>query len=121
MILASLLMVTRIWDAAPHNAFTDLIRFQGQWFCAFREGEKHVSPDGSIRVITSKDGKAWTSAARVSLPELDLRDPKLTVTPRGELMLTTAAADRPKEPVSHQSMVLVFEGRTELGRSGESR
>ena len=105
MILASLLMVARIWDAAPHNAFTDLIRYRGEWVCAFREGSRHVSPDGAIRVITSRDGKQWSSAARLSLPALDLRDPKLTVTPRGELMLTTAAADRPKEPVSHQSMV----------------
>ena len=104
MILASLVLVTRIWDSAPHNAFTDLIRFENQWFCAFREGEKHVSVDGAIRVISSTDGKTWTSAARISLPELDLRDPKLTITPKGELMLTTAAADRPKVPVSHQSM-----------------
>ena len=35
--------VARIWDQAPHNAFTDLIRHDGQWYCAFREGEGHVS------------------------------------------------------------------------------
>ncbi len=53
----------RIWDQAPHNAFTDLIRFKGEWFFVFREGQGHVSPDGALRVITSKDGKAWASAA----------------------------------------------------------
>ena len=28
----------RIWDFAPHNAFTDLVRFGGVWYCTFREG-----------------------------------------------------------------------------------
>ena len=36
----------KIWDAAPHNAFTDLAHFRGRWFCVFREGRSHVSPDG---------------------------------------------------------------------------
>ena len=49
--------VQRIWDKAPHNAFTDLIRHKDLWYCVFREGSGHVSPDGSLRVITSVDGK----------------------------------------------------------------
>jgi hypothetical protein len=44
----------RIWDKAPHNAFTDLIRFQDRWYCVFREGKGHVSPDGALRVITRR-------------------------------------------------------------------
>ena len=36
----------RIWNQAPHNAFTDLVRFKDRWFCVFREGKGHVSPDG---------------------------------------------------------------------------
>src|SRR6266536_689863 len=58
-----LLEVRRIWDRAPHNAFTDLVRFKGRWFCVFREGAAHVSPDGALRVITSKNSRDWTSAA----------------------------------------------------------
>src|SRR5436189_4400788 len=53
--------VRKIWERAPHNAFTDLARFKGKWFCVFREGAAHVSPDGALRVITSKDGKDWVS------------------------------------------------------------
>jgi len=34
----------RIWGKAPHNAFTDLIRFKDRWYCVFREGKGHVSP-----------------------------------------------------------------------------
>jgi hypothetical protein len=32
------------------------VRFRGEWFCVFREGKAHVSPDGALRIITSKDG-----------------------------------------------------------------
>ena len=82
---------TRIWDTAPHSAFTDIIRHKGRWICTFREGRGHVSSDGSIRVISSKDGKKWESLAELKQPNLDLRDPKITHTPSGELMLTAAA------------------------------
>ncbi|MFA5418016.1 MAG: hypothetical protein WC341_06115, partial [Bacteroidales bacterium] len=30
--------VRMIWSGAPHNAFTDIIRYNNQFFCAFREG-----------------------------------------------------------------------------------
>jgi hypothetical protein len=49
---AEIVEVKKIWDQAPHNAFTDLIRFEGRWFCVFREGQGHVSPDGALRVLT---------------------------------------------------------------------
>src|SRR5262245_44914769 len=87
-----LLVVRKIWDAAPHNAFTDLVRFQGGWYCAFREGQAHVSPDGALRVITSRDGERWESAARITWDNGDLRDAKLSITPDGRLMLSGAAA-----------------------------
>jgi hypothetical protein len=83
--------VRRIWDAAPHNAFTDLVRFRDRWYCVFREGQDHVSADGALRVIRSADGDTWTSVARMARDGEDLRDAKLTVTPDGRLMLCGAA------------------------------
>lgn len=107
---------TRIWDSAPHSAFTDLIQHKGRWLCVFREGRGHVSTDGSIRVISSKDGKKWESLAHLTQPNLDLRDPKITHTPSGELMLTAAAAHRTKDNernVNHDSVVFFSkDGRT---------
>ena len=47
----------RIWDQAKHNAFTDLLRHKNRWYCVFREGSAHVSPDGALRVIVSDDGE----------------------------------------------------------------
>ena len=101
---AEIVEVQKIWDQAPHNAFTDLIRFDDQWFCVFREGEKHVSPDGALRVITSRDGKEWTSAALITSDDADLRDAKITTTPEGRLMLSGAAAMNPPSDIRHQSL-----------------
>lgn len=99
-----LLEVQKIWDEAPHNAFTDLIRFNNRWFCVFREGEKHVSPDGALRVITSEDGNDWESAALITSDEMDLRDAKIIATPDGQLMLSGAGALHDKSENTHQSL-----------------
>jgi len=88
-----LLDVRKIWDRAEHSAFTDLIRFRGRWFCTFREADKHVGGrDGQIRVIHSKDGGTWESAVLIAEEGVDLRDPKLSVTPDGRLMIVTGGS-----------------------------
>ena len=83
--------VQKIWDAAPHNAFTDLERFNGSWYCAFREGHGHAGGGdyGKIRVIASNNGKAWKSVALLQTKRVDLRDAKLSITPTGELLLNS--------------------------------
>ncbi len=82
----------RIWDEAPHSAFTDLIRFNQQWFCVFREGQGHVAEDGALRIIRSEDGNLWQSMALISSPDSDLRDAKISITPDNRLMLAGAEA-----------------------------
>lgn len=94
----------KIWDQAPHNAFTDLIRFKERWLCVFREGKAHVSPDGALRVIGSADGQTWSSDALVTLADADLRDAKITLAPDGRLMLSGAAAYPKPAEVGHQSL-----------------
>jgi len=89
--------VNRIWDKAPHNAFTDLARWQDAFYCAFREGRGHVSTDGRIRILESKDADTWKSAASISLEGYDLRDAHLSVAPDGRLMLLGGAAPREKD------------------------
>lgn len=93
----------KIWDQAPHNAFTDLIRYRERLICVFREGSRHVSPDGAIRVLSSRDGREWTSAALIRSADGDLRDPHLSITPKGDLMLVAAAALIPGGPHRHQT------------------
>ncbi len=89
-----LIEVRRVWDAAPHNAFTDLIRHRGEWFMTFREGSGHVAADGAIRVLASKDGTNWTSAALLKMAGQDLRDSKLSEMPDGRLHLLACGANR---------------------------
>ena len=98
-----LVAVREIWAEAPHNAFTDLLRFQDRWYCVFREGKAHVSPDGALQVITSSDGDQWESAAKVTSKTADLRDAKITLTLGGELMLSGAGALHPPSDIRHQS------------------
>ena len=94
--------VTRIWDSGAHNAFTDLIRWRNRWYCTFREGDAHVGGDGRIRVLTSADGEKWTSAALIGESGIDLRDPKLSITPDDRLMIVAGGS--------------VYEGTRYLGR-----
>lgn len=84
---AEIVSVKKIWDRGAHNAFTDLLRWHGRWWCVFREAEAHVGGDGAIRVLESADGETWTSAAALAEKDIDLRDPKLSVTPDDRLML----------------------------------
>ena len=79
--------IVKVWDGGGHNAFTDLVRFGDRWFLTFREGDGHVGGDGSIRVLVSQDGERWESAGLLMEEGIDLRDPKLSVTPDNRLML----------------------------------
>ncbi len=108
-----ILEVRKIWDKAPHNAFTDLIRFENQWYCAFREGRSHLSDDGRLRVIRSENGDVWTSVALMEWDGGDLRDAKLSISAQGQLMLNGAVRFlKPADRNSHQSV-------TWLTRDGE--
>lgn len=85
---AHLRSVTCIWRQADHNAFTDLHVFHDKLFCCFRESNQHdEGDDGKIRILTSEDGLHWRSLVLLAKEDLDLRDPKLSTTPDGRLML----------------------------------
>ncbi len=85
--MPQIVSVEKIWGHAPHNAFTDLIRFRDSWWCVFREAVGHDSPGGIVRVLRSDTGETWESAATVEEDGVDLRDPKLSVMPDGRVML----------------------------------
>lgn len=87
-----LVSVQKIWDQGAHNAFTDLIRWRDKWYCTFREGDGHVGGDGKLRVLESANGDVWTSVALLEEAGIDLRDPKLSVTPDDRLMLVAGGS-----------------------------
>jgi autotransporter-associated beta strand protein len=74
-----------------YNAFTDLTRFDGDWYLVFRQADGHNipppgDPGGVIRVLTSADGQNWSTATVLS-GSGDLRDPKISITPQNQLMI----------------------------------
>lgn len=83
--------IKKIGNKADHNAFVDLCAFNQQLFCCYREAENHVSADGSIRILTLDTQGKILHSRRISIPNTDLRDPKITVTPDGQLLLIAYA------------------------------
>ncbi len=85
------MQIRKIWDSAQHSAFTDLLYFKGAFYCSFREGTGHIpgttSGDGTVRILRSTDGSNWTSVADLRKEGIDLRDPKLSITPKGTIMV----------------------------------
>jgi hypothetical protein len=98
LIPPTLLSFQKIWEQAVHNSMTDLIRYRDQWFCVFRESNSHVGgEDGVLRLISSGDSLLWQTAALFAQEGIDLRDPKLSITPTGQLMLLSGGLEFNKE------------------------
>jgi len=69
--------IRRVFHNGEHNAFTDLIRWQGKFWLTFRScPDGHmVHPTASIIILSSPDAKKWTQEHRFSVPQRDTRDP----------------------------------------------
>ena len=85
------LSVERIWDQG-YSAFPSIVRYKGAWYVSFREGVSHIFDEngiaaGKTRILRSRNGKRWKSVALLEMDGFDLRDPKLSVTPDGRLMV----------------------------------
>ncbi|MCL1037755.1 exo-alpha-sialidase [Shewanella submarina] len=95
--------VACIWDKGEHNAFTDLCRFQGQFYCIFREASVHVSDEADLRILRSDDGVDWHSIALLKMPGKDLRDGKL-LAQEARLLVYGAAVDRSDSADPHNCL-----------------
>ena len=111
--------VEQIWSNGQHCAFTSLIEFKGMYYCSFREGFSHIfdengNAEGKIRILASRNGKKWESVALIAKEGYDLRDPKLSVTPDGRLMVSLGGSIyRDKKLVDAHSHVMFSEdGKT---------
>ena len=69
--------IRRVFHNGEHNAFTDMIRWRGKFWLAFRScPDGHgVSSTASIIILSSTDAKTWSPAHRFSVPKRDTRDP----------------------------------------------
>ena len=80
-----------IWDH-EYSAFPSIARYQDALYVSFREGVSHIFDEngiaaGKTRILRSTDGEHWESVALLEKEGYDLRDPKLSVTADGRLMV----------------------------------
>jgi hypothetical protein len=82
--------VRRVFYNGQHNAFTDLVRFKGNFYLTFRScPDGHmVHPTSSIIILSSKDTKEWKQVHRFSVEKRDTRDPHFLVF-KGKLFVYT--------------------------------
>ena len=84
--------LSRVPDRERTNLeFPYLIRFKGEWYCSFREGDRHGNhPSGRARVIRSENGRQWETATLIEWQGGDIRDPRMSVTPDRKLMINSS-------------------------------
>lgn len=73
--------VRRVFHNGEHNAFTDMVYFEGQFYLTFRScPDGHmVHPSASIIILTSADRKQWNQVHRFRVDKRDTRDPHFLV------------------------------------------
>ena len=86
----------KIGSKAEHNAFVDLCEFNQQLFCCYREAENHISAEGRLCILTLNKGGNVCYVNRLQMTNTDLRDPKLSITPDGHLLLIAYARQTDK-------------------------
>ena len=82
--------VRRVFYNGEHNAFTDLIRFNGKFYLTFRScPDGHmVHPTSSIIILVSDNAKQWKQVHRFSVAKRDTRDPHFLIF-KGKLFVYT--------------------------------
>ena len=89
-----LIELRRIWRPRPDDplkslTFTDLLRWNDKFYYTIRQAVGHGGL-GVINILSSDDeGDHWKQDALIKLEGYDLRDPKLSVTPDNDLMITS--------------------------------
>ena len=114
------LRVTRarkIYSDGRHNAFTGMARLGDRTFLTFRSAATHMTMDGKIRIIASKDLEKWQSVHLAERANTDFRDPKLATF--GGQLLCYFAAWRERNPASPQGGAVSMVVRSSDGRTFE--
>lgn len=78
-------------DGSTYCSFTSMVKLGDVWFLAFREGESHLGDNAVIQLLRSEDGINWTMHQTISAPNIDLRDPNLSIMPDGAMLMICGA------------------------------
>ena len=83
-------------DGTKYCAFTSLVKRNGIYYLAFREGQTHASEgdNGVIKILNSSNGYEWNTLQTISCDDKDLRDPCLSIMPDGNMLLVCGARYR---------------------------
>ncbi|CAN5211510.1 sialidase family protein [soil metagenome] len=87
---AELVSTKMIWNQAPRNYDSDIVRFKDRWLVVCTESSGEYAQDAVLRVLTSADGVKWESTAEIksTTQGKGLYDPKLSLMPDGKLMVS---------------------------------
>ena len=114
--------IKRIFHNGEHNAFTDMIRFKGRYFLAFRScPDGHgVSNKASVIILSSDDAQTWEVVHRFHVKDRDTRDPHFLKF-KDKLFIYTGTwyckSDMAKPPVYNINQHLGYSVWTEDGKS----
>ena len=91
--------IRRVFHNGEHNAFTDLIRFQGHFYLSFRScPDGHgVNASASVIVLQSLDGETWRKVHQFAVAERDTRDPHFLIFKQRLFIYTGTWYDDPKD------------------------
>lgn len=70
------------WDVETeydHNAFTDMVYWNGNFYLSFRVAPSHADPSAKILVLKSTDAKEWQPSKEFFREGRDIRDPKMAI------------------------------------------
>lgn len=92
--------IRRAFHNGEHNAFTDLIRWRGEFWLTFRSSpDGHgVYDSGAVVILASSDAKNWRQVHRFTVPLRDARDPHFLIF-KDRLFVYTGAAYVGKEKI----------------------
>jgi hypothetical protein len=84
---ADILTVRKIWDKSRHSSGTDIFRWKNLWYVCFRTGDTPFGAGGQVQMLASFDTITWSPVSVISEKDVDLREPKLSVTKEDRLIL----------------------------------
>jgi hypothetical protein len=106
-----------VFNEAQHNAFTDLIKYNGNYYCVFREASTHDSYNGLLRVMQSYNGNSWQKFSLLSVGSKDLRDPHFFVDNNNVLSIGTSGRNRKEE---HENIVFKLKNGSFIQSAADS-
>ena len=115
--ICKILSVKKVYDVQRHCAFSDLIKWKGNWYLVFRASDDHAyTQNGTIEVLKSSDGSVWEPEISYESAEKDLRDPKFDINNNQLIVYAQGVKFNSDKTVNFQQGVIIEAEKTEFNR-----